>query len=156
MRTGTYTGAIKRSSVFQVFVRQAGLDRNGDPFRFGRIDIYFVVTGSAPVDQYNFIRFTHPQNLPPTELEFKFVSIPASELRSLANDQEVIRLSASVSDEKPTSLRLNRSVPGLGNFQIAVAGTRTTVSQIKVNKEFIRKPTSTKLALPIYSTAHGS
>ena len=27
VRTGTYTGAIKRSSVFQVFVRQAGLDR---------------------------------------------------------------------------------------------------------------------------------
>ena len=143
VRSGTYTGAIKRSSVFQVFVRQAGLDRNGDPFRFGRINIYFVVTGSAPVDQYNFIRFTHPQNLPPTELEFKFVGIPASELRSLASDQEVIRLSASVSDEKKALLRLNENVPGLGNFQIAVAGTRTTVSQIKLNKEFIRKPTST-------------
>lgn len=140
VRSGTYTGTIKRSSVFQVFVRQAGLDENGDSFRFERIDIYFVVTGSRPVDQYNFIRFTHPQNLPPTELEFKFVGIPASELRSLPDTQEVIRLSASVSDEKANLLRLNASVPGLGTFGVAVAGTRTTKLQIRLNKEFIRKP----------------
>jgi len=137
VRSGTYTGTIKKSSVFQVFVRQAGLDENGDSFRFERIDIYFVVTGSRPVDQYNFIRFTHPQQ---TELEFKFVGIPASELRALPDTQEVIRLSASVSDEKKDLLRLNASVPGLGTFGVAVAGTRTTKLQIRLNKEFIRKP----------------
>ena len=74
MRSGTYTGTIKRSSVFQVFVRQAGLDADGEKFAFERINIYFAVTGSRPVDQYNFIRFTHPQDLPPTELEFKFLA----------------------------------------------------------------------------------
>ena len=88
LRSGTYTGAIKRSSVFQVFVRQAGLDAYGNAFAFERIDIYFAVTGSKPVDQYNFIRFTHPQGLPPTELEFKFVGIPASELRNLGDDSK--------------------------------------------------------------------
>ena len=53
VRSGTFTGTIKRSSVFQVFVRQAGLDENGDAFIFQRIEHYFVVTGSRPVDQYN-------------------------------------------------------------------------------------------------------
>ena len=140
VRSGTYTGAIKRSSVFQVFVRQAGRDGNGDEFKFNRIDIYFVVTGSAPVDQYNFIRFTHPEDLPPTELEFKFVGIPASELRALDDTQEMIRLSASVSDENDALLRINAKVPGLGTFGVAVAGARTNKLQIKKNKEFIRKP----------------
>ena len=140
VRSGTYTGTIKRSSVFQVFVRQAGLDRNGDEFTFSRINIYFAVTGSAPVDQYNFIRFTHPQDLPPTELEFKFVGIPASELRAVSDEEEIIRLSASVSDENKALLRTTAAVPGLGTFGVAVAGARTTKSQIRLNKEFIRKP----------------
>ena len=140
VRSGTYTGVIKRSSVLQVFVRQAGLDENGDPFIFQRIDYYFVVTGSRPVDQYNFIRFVHPQNL---ELEFKFVGIPASELRSLGDSQEVYRLSASVSDEDNSLLRLNADVPGLGTFSIVFKGIKTEKSQIRLNKEFIRKPSTT-------------
>ena len=140
VRSGTYTGAIKRSSVFQVFVRQAGLDANGDAFKFSLIDIYFAVTGSKPVDQYNFIRFTNPQDLPPTELEFKFIGIPASELRSLGDETPVIRLSASVSDEREGLLRLPADVPGLGRFVVSFSGTRTTKSQIRLNKEFIRRP----------------
>ena len=137
VRSGTFTGTIKRSSVFQVFVRQAGLDENGDAFIFQRIDHYFVVTGSRPVDQYNFIRFVHPQNL--AELEFKFVGIPASELRSLGDDQPILRLTASAE----SLVRVNADVPGLGSFGIVFAGTEATKGQIKKNKEFIRKPTTT-------------
>ena len=137
VRSGTFTGTIKRSSVFQVFVRQAGLDENGDAFIFQRIDHYFVVTGSRPVDQYNFIRFVHPQGL--AELEFKFVSIPASELRSLGDDQPILRLTASAE----SLVRKNADVPGLGSFGIVFAGTESTKGQIKKNKEFIRNPTTT-------------
>jgi hypothetical protein len=142
VRSGTYTGTIKRSSVFQVFVRQAGLDENGDAFIFQRIDEYFVVTGSKPVDQYNFLRFTHPQNLPPTEFEYKFVSIPASELRGIPSDQTVYRLSASISSEKKDLLRLNADVPGIGRFVVAFSGTRATKGTLALNKEFIRKPST--------------
>ena len=136
VRSGTFTGSIKRSSVFQVFVRQAGLDENGDAFNFERIDHYFAITGSRPVDQYNFIRFVHPQDLSPTELEFKFVGIPASELRSLSGEHPIMRLSASAD----SLVRKNADVPGLGSFGIVFAGTESTKSQIKKNKEFIRAP----------------
>lgn len=136
VRSGTFTGSIKRSSVFQVFVRQAGLDENGDAFNFERIDHYFAITGSRPVDQYNFIRFVHPQDLSPTELEFKFVGIPASELRSLGGEHPIMRLSASADN----LVRKNADVPGLGSFGIVFAGTESTKSQIKKNKEFIRAP----------------
>ena len=137
VRSGTFTGTIKRSSVFQVFVRQAGLDENGDAFIFQRIDHYFVVTGSRPVDQYNFIRFVHPQGL--AELEFKFVGIPASELRSLGDDQPILRLTASAE----SLVRKNADVPGLGSFEIVFAGTQATRGQIRKNKEFIRNPETT-------------
>ena len=140
VRSGTYTGPIKRSSVFQVFVRRAGLDESGNAFSFERINIYFVVTGSKPVDQYNFIRFIHPQDLPPAELEFKFVGVPASELRSLNDEQEMMRLSASVSDENNSILRVSSTVPGLGTFGVAFAGSRINKLQIKHNKEFIQNP----------------
>jgi len=137
VRSGTFTGTIKRSSVFQVFVRQAGLDENGDAFIFQRIDHYFVVTGSRPVDQYNFIRFVHPQGL--AELEFKFVGIPASELRSLGDDQPILRLTASAD----SLVRKNADVPGLGSLGIVFAGTESTKGSIRLNKEFIRNPTTT-------------
>ena len=140
VRSGTFTGTILRSSVFQVFVRKAGLDENGDAFEFERVDLYFVVTGSTPVDQYNFIRFTHPQDLGPVELEFKFVHIPGSELRALGDELTVYRLSASVSDEKKDLLTVPVNVPGLGDFGVTFAGSRTAKSQIRLNKEFIRKP----------------
>lgn len=140
VRSGTYSGHIKRSSVFQVFVRRAGLDENGVKFIFEKIDLYFAVTGSKPVHQYNFIRFTHPQDLPPTELEYKFVGIPGSELRNLGDEQEIISLSASNSEKNDELLSLYVDVGALGRFQIAVAGTTTFKSQIKINKEFIREP----------------
>jgi len=140
VRSGTYTGTIKRTSVFQVFVRRAGVKDDGTPYDFQEIKYYFAVTGSRPVDQYNFIRFTHPQELGPVELEYKFVGIPAAELRGLDDETlEVYVLSASVSDEKSDLLRLNAKVNNLGTFTIAFAGTRLLKFQIKDNKEFIRK-----------------
>ena len=145
VRSGTYTGPITRSSVFQVFVRKAGLGETSESFEFQKINHYFVVTGSRPVDQYNFLRFIHPHDLPPTELEFKFVPIPGSELRSLDKEEPMIRLSASVSDEDSELLHLSDSVPGLGTIGIALAGNRVVKGQIEANSEFIRDPEKIEL-----------
>ena len=139
VRNGTYTGSIIRASVFQVFVRQAGLDANGQAFKFRPIDLFFVVRGSKPVDQYNFIRFTHP-GPQPIELEYKFVGIPASELRAMANTQEFIQLSASISNAQQPLIQRNVNVPTLGTFEIEAAGFPILKKDIKLNKEFLRKP----------------
>ena len=140
VRSGTYTGTIKRSSVFRVFVRKAGLDKNGNHFVFRPIDHYFVVTGSKPVNKYNFIRFIHPQNLPPTELEYKFVGTSGAELRAFSDEKQLIRLSASNDGKDSKLLGLSDRVGTLGTFGIRVAGTKVTMGQIRVNKEFIREP----------------
>ena len=141
MRSGTYTGSIVRSSVFQVFVREAGLDSSGNAFRFRLMDVYFVVRGSRPVEQYNFIRFTHPRRTL-KELEFKFVGIPGSELRALSDEQEFIHLSASIPDTKQEIVQENVQVPDIGTFEIEAAGYRITKRDIRLNKEFLRKPSS--------------
>ena len=140
IRSGTYTGTIKRSSVFQVFARKAGVDENGNAFKFRRMDLYFVVRGSTPVNQYNFIRFTHP-GTEPVELEYQFVGIEASELEVLGNDLTFIELSASVSKQKETNIiQENLDVAGLGTFEVETAGRRIRKQDIFKNKEFLRKP----------------
>ena len=138
VRSGTYTGTIARTSVFQVFVRPAGLDKSGNPFSFERMSPYFAVTGSKPVDQYNFIRFRHPEE---KEFEFKFVPIPASELRTLAKDGTIIVLNANQSENNKQEI-ISEKVTGLsaGTFTIETSGYRTTKETVVSNKEFIRDP----------------
>ena len=142
VRSGTYTGTIIRSSVFQVFVRQAGVDDSGNAFRFQRMDPYFVVRGSKPVDQYNFIRFIHPSG-DPKEFEFKFVPLAAAEVRPIDDGEIMIQLFASVSDVAQKIIYRKFNVPGVGEFQIEAAGVEIEKRDIEKNKEFLRKPKST-------------
>ena len=133
VRSGTYTGTIVRSSVFQVFVRQAGLDESSELFEFRRLSPYFVVRGNKPVDQYNFIRFIHPRE---KEFEFKFVPIPASELRSLDDSQEMIVLNASQTKDDQQEIISESS----GGFTIETSGYRKLKVELTTNREFIREP----------------
>ena len=141
VRSGTYTGTIIRSSVFRVFVREAGVDDSGNAFRFQRMDPYFVVRGSKPVEQYNFIRFIHPSP-GEKEFEFKFVPMAAAEVRPLDEDQEMIQLFASISEGTPQIVYEKVSVPNVGVFEIETAGLRIKKKVIEKNKEFLRKPSS--------------
>jgi len=141
VRSGTYTGTITRSSVFRVFVREAGLDESGNAFSFQVIDQYFVVRGHKPVDQYNFIRFTHPRDKA-KEYEFKFVGIPGSELRALSDDLRLILLSSSASESEQRLIHRNVQVPNVGEFEIEAAGSEVSKKFIRLNKEFMRKPVS--------------
>ena len=143
VRSGTYTGNITRSSVFQVYVREAGKNRVDDKeYKFKRIDMYFVVRGNRPVDQYNFLRFTHPAK-EAIELEFKFVSVPGSELRALPDDQEMIQLIASTSNK--AKVREPHDIPGLGRMEVETVGERILKRDIRLNKEFLRKPRTNRV-----------
>ena len=143
VRSGTYTGTIIRSSVFRVFVREAGVDNNGNAFRFQRMDPYFVVRGSKPVDQYNFIRFIHPNGPEDAkEFEFKFVPMAASEIRPIDDDQVMIQLFASIPDTTQEVVYEKVSVSNLGTFEIEAAGFRIKKRDIEKNKEFLRKPSA--------------
>ena len=137
VRAGTYTGNITRTSVFQVYVRKAGVDNGDNAFSFRRMDLLFAVRGNSPAEQYNFIRFKHPQK---TELEYKFVPIAGAELANLDDDQKIILLSASISDANSPSLVRKPQVGNLGKFIVETAGVELRKKDIQKNKEFLRKP----------------
>ena len=137
VRSGTYTGSILRTSVFQVYVRKAGLSKSGVAFGFRRINLFFAVRGNSPAEQYNFIRFKHPEI---AELEYKFVPIAGSELQHLDDDQRIILLTASVSESEKPIVVERPNVPDFGRFTIETAGIKITKRDIQKNKEFMRKP----------------
>ena len=141
MRNGLFTGPTLRTSVFQIYVRKAGVDNDGNAFTFERIDQYFAVRGSKAADQYNFIRFIHPDNKA-IELEYKFVGVPGSELRSVDSSEQFYMLSAAISATGNSTLYIKQKIPGLGELAIESVGYRLQKKDIRLNREFLRKPVS--------------
>ncbi len=140
--TGTNTSSIVRSSAFNLYVRKAGLDANGESFEFQRMEPFFVVVGRKPVSQYNFIQVRHPVQ---EELEYKLVPLPGAELRAVSDNQEFIQLSAASANRPNASKEIAKqfNVPGIGEFKVITIGFTTTKLSIRLNKEFIRNPRAT-------------
>lgn len=142
LSTGTISSHIARTSVFTIYVRQAGLDKSNNEFNYERIPLDFVVTGNKPVAQYNFIRINHPTDRPegniPVEYEYKFVSRPGADLRSRSDETEYVQLNAAASSVTPNFAQ-NVSVGSYGTFKVVTTGRIVDKGSIKSNKEFITK-----------------
>ncbi len=133
---GTITANIMRSTVFRVFVRKAG-DSNSS---FAVIPMFFLIRGSRPVAQYNFIRFALAPGQEAQELEFKFVQFPGAEMRKLPATETLMDLSHSVSDQSTSIEFRTLSVDGIGSMTIGVSGKQIAKGSITKNKEFMREP----------------
>ena len=133
---GTITANIMRSTVFRIFVRDAG-DSNSS---FALIPLFFVIRGSRPVAQYNFIRFALPPGQEAKELEFKFAQFPGAELRSISDNEIFIDLSHSVSQQSAGMEFRTVSVSGIGSLTVGFSGKDIAKGNIEVNKEFLRAP----------------
>ena len=141
LSSGTISSHINRSSIFTVYVREAGLNASGDEFTYERIPLDFVVTGNKPVAQYNFIRFYHP--VTPAEYEYKFVPRSGADLRSRPGEAEYIQLNAAAADTRPTFAR-SVSVGSYGIFKVVTTGRSVDKSTISSNKEFFNNVRVTK------------
>jgi len=133
VNSGTITSTIVRASVFRIFVRKAGIDQNGERFVFKPIPLFFVIRGTRPVAQYNFIRIV---NVEAVELEFKFVPVAGSELRGVDDEENMVELVSSAS----TITNHPVQVEGLGTLAIQTSSKEIKKGSIKVNKEFLRDP----------------
>lgn len=134
LTSGTISGYVTRASFFTVHVRPAGVDGAGTEFGFVPSNLYLVVTGNQPITQYNQLRFRHPAG-ELKEYEYKFVPMPASELRSLeielTGQTPVIHLDASA------DLYVKQFTAGsYGNFTLEVKGKIRGLDRFKLNKEF--------------------
>tara|TARA_R100000406_G_scaffold48652_1_gene32729 strand:- start:1910 stop:6286 length:4377 start_codon:yes stop_codon:yes gene_type:complete len=136
IQSGTISTSVRRSSAFSIYIRKAGLDSSNNEFAFAPIvetssgePRIFVITGSKPVRQYNFLRFRHPEAS--TEYEYKFVPRATAELRSIGQEEQLIQLDADSKD----NVVENVSVAGVGTFQLTTKGRFVLKAEIEQVKE---------------------
>jgi hypothetical protein len=142
VQDGTFTGSIVRSSMFRIFIRNAGKG-NQDESPYVAFPEIFVIKGSTPTPQYNSFTVTLPSDREPAELEFKFVPLSAAEIR-LIDDNDANTLFSVISNElkdnDENTLTSEARLPGtkLGRVKITYKGERVPRLNITRNKEFFR------------------
>ena len=140
VQSGTITAFIAKASIFRIFVKKIGDEE------FAPISRFFVIRGSRPVAQYNFVRLQLTDSSEPIELEYKLVQVPASELRSVPADEALIDLSHSVA-EGAGSLKSFEvgTVGNVGEMTVTVNGEEISKARVTENKEFFRGDVDTTL-----------
>ena len=89
IQSGTMSTYFPRTSVFTIAVRPAGTDSAGNDFAWALIGEQFAVRGSAPVDQYNFIRIQHPEL---REYEYRFIPKNGGDIAQHSPDNAIFWL----------------------------------------------------------------
>jgi|14_taG_2_1085336.scaffolds.fasta_scaffold00790_6 hypothetical protein len=130
---GTMSLYLKRTSVWTIALRPAGTDENGTEYEWVLLGEQFCVTGETPQDQYNYIRFGHPEQ---RQYEYKFVPKSGADVaRHTPDDAQFIRLNA----------KTNQTVGGryetaYGAFEVSVTGEFITAGDITYNPEMATNP----------------
>ena len=121
LTSGVMNTYFTRSSVFTVFLRPAGTDENGEDRPWAAINEQFVIQGKRPVDQFNFLRFIHPEI---REYEFKFVPKNGADLTQYApDDAELILLDARLVNYAGQGANFQRQYgTPYGTFLVQAAG----------------------------------
>ena len=136
LESGTMCLFFKRTSSWTIFLRPAGTDSNGTEFEWVPLGEQFCVTGETPQDQYNYIRFGHPER---RQYEFKFVPRSGADIaQSAANDARFIRLT-----QKSNQTVGGRFETAYGPFEVSAAGEYVTVADIEYNPEMATNPVVT-------------
>lgn len=132
--SGTMNTYFNRTSVFTVWLRPAGRDDQGNEYAWRPISEQFAVRGSRPVDQYNYLRFVHPQV---REFEFKFVPKNGADLTQFSpDDAQFWLLDARLADYKYQGVLLSNSyATDYGTFVVQAAGKYISKGEIEFAPE---------------------
>ena len=130
---GVMSTYATRSSCFTIKVRRAGLDTNGNAYPWAALSQQFVVTGNAPVDQYNYIRLYFPFRF--QKYEVRLEPLPGDiAIREFTQDEVFEQLDAGRGEE--ISITSNTSY---GNFVIKYTGRRVAHATLLPNPETFGK-----------------
>ena len=133
LQSGTMSLYFKRTSVWTIFLRPAGTDSNGVEFEWAPLGEQFCVTGETPQDQYNYIRFGHPDR---RQYEFKFVPKSGADVARHSPDTALfIRLDAKINETVG-----GRFETAYGPFQVSTNGQYVAVGDITYNPEMVTNP----------------
>ena len=123
LTSGAMSLYYKRTSCFTLWIRPVSETATNYPWK--PIGEQYCVTGSQPVDQYNFIRVTDLSGqrdstgrISARQMEFRFIPKNSAELSFLANSGEVfIRLNA-----KTGAVRQKTYTTDYGDFMVHCVG----------------------------------
>ena len=134
LQSGTMNLYFNRTSVFTVFLRPAGTDDAGNEYRWEPIGEQFAIQGSRPVDQYNFLRFIHPEI---REYEYKFVPKNGADVTQFTEDDaEFWLLDARRANFRFQGAIFNRSYrTPYGTFIVQSAGRSVLKGEIEFAPE---------------------
>ncbi len=135
---GTQNIYIARTSVWTIFIRNAGTDVNGAAFPWHPLGEQFCITGQTPQDVYNSIKIKHPER---RQYEFKFVPKSGADVvRHSADNELFLRLNAK------TGKQITRGfVTAISPtpFEVTITGDEITASEIVFSPEMATDPGAT-------------
>lgn len=131
IQNGNMNLFFKRSTLFSILVRPAGTDASGNPYKWNNIGEQFCISGSQPIDQYNFVRITHPER---RQYEFRFVPTSGAQaVQVIPPTEQIWRLNANSGNV------LSRSIPSpYGTFTIESRGRVVTRAEVTFNPEMMQ------------------
>lgn len=151
LQSGTMALYFARTSVFTIWLRPVGLDENGKAFEWAPLGEQFCITGSQPVDQYNFIRISC--NGPRQQMEFRFLPKVNSEIKFLVPPGEQYwRLNAKTEQRLAADYNTR-----YGSFNVSCVGDVVTVDDLDPKRTIVnndefrtqgKKPFSTVVQRP--------
>ena len=148
LQSGTMNLYFNRTSVFTVFLRPAGVNEAGVQYPWADIGEQFCIQGSRPVDQYNFLRFIHPEI---REYEFKFVPKNGADVTQFTPDNaEFWLLDARLANFRFQGAIFNRrySTP-YGEFIVQSAGRSVLKGDIEFAPEMATGTKDNEVVTPI-------
>lgn len=121
---------LARSSFFSVLVRPVQTF-GGAEQGWSRIPQLFCVTGSAPVDQFNFIRL-RPRNA--GYYEYRLVPTTGADVAQNSPETEIVIQLDAQGVEGDTNFGRDYST-AYGAFRVSTKGRQVTVKELTINKE---------------------
>tara|TARA_R100000781_G_scaffold80390_2_gene49640 strand:+ start:9 stop:3821 length:3813 start_codon:yes stop_codon:yes gene_type:complete len=135
LQSGTTNAYIKRASAFVIMVRKAGKDSSGNLYEWKQLGASFVVIGSQPVDQYNWIRIKNPER---GLYEYQIKPKSGANIHRNSDEKPFIYLQASATNE--VLVQRDTDVADIGRFVLTTRGTVIKKKEFKTNKEFMNNP----------------
>jgi len=149
LSTGRMDKYFKRSSCFIVHVRP--VKQYGEPpSPFLPIPQVFCVQGSAPLDQYNFLRIRRKQ---PGYFEYKIFPVTGADVAiNMKDDEEVIILDSSVTENGVAYSGLGAGIGkpfsnAYGTFQMTTHGRVARVGDLRANGELFTDPSDAETTI---------
>jgi hypothetical protein len=135
---GTLDKYMARTSAFAVEVRPADPQTDGTPYPWSRIQEQFVVTGSRPVDQYNFIRLKPQGNTGGKQMEYRLVPRPGSILAKYTNATgRWVRLTGKLTGTGYSSGFGKTYSTAYGTIQVTCSGEEVLAGEFFNNPEMV-------------------